>query len=42
MDISEALNLAAALVSLKMETPGPFTGSREDVSQFMKETGYWE
>lgn len=41
-DIQEALNFAAALVSLKMETPGPFAGTREDVTQFMKEMGYWE
>lgn len=41
-DIQEALNFAAALVSLKMETPGPFTGTREDVAQFMKEMGCWE
>ena len=29
--IPEALQHAAALVSLKMETPGPFLGSREDM-----------
>ncbi|MBQ9512365.1 MAG: ribokinase, partial [Lachnospiraceae bacterium] len=32
--IQEALNFAAQLVSLKMETPGPFKGSREDVAAF--------
>lgn len=32
----EALLTAAALVSLKMETPGPFTGSRKDVDAFIK------
>ncbi|MDT8392024.1 MAG: PfkB family carbohydrate kinase [Lentisphaeria bacterium] len=34
---SEALKFAAALVSLKMETPGPFTGSLDDVLKRMKE-----
>jgi len=34
--ISEALAFAAALVSLKMETPGPFLGTREDVEAFRK------
>ena len=34
--IQEALNFAAQLVSLKMETPGPFKGSREDVAAFAK------
>lgn len=33
--IGEALLTAAALVSLKMETPGPFQGSREDVEAFI-------
>ncbi|MHC1786472.1 MAG: PfkB family carbohydrate kinase [Christensenellales bacterium] len=32
--IPEALKMAAALVSLKMETPGPFLGSREDVEEY--------
>ena len=36
-DIPEALEFAAALVSLKMETPGPFKGTREDVERFRKE-----
>ena len=40
--IQEAVNFAAALVSLKMETPGPFTGSREDVEAYRQEMGYWE
>ncbi|MFV0529024.1 MAG: PfkB family carbohydrate kinase [Lachnospiraceae bacterium] len=34
--IPEALHIAAALVSLKMETPGPFKGNREDVLEYMK------
>ncbi len=33
--IPEALRYAAALVSLKMETPGPFLGTREDVEAYM-------
>lgn len=33
-DIAQSLRTAAALVSLKMETPGPFMGSREDVEQY--------
>lgn len=41
-DIQTALNFSAALVSLKMETPGPFSGTREQVEQFQKEMGYWE
>jgi len=36
-DIPEALQYATALVSLKMETPGPFKGSREDVLHYIKE-----
>ncbi len=35
-DISTALTFAAALVSLKMETPGPFKGTREDVYNYIK------
>ena len=35
--IPEALRTAAALVSLKMETPGPFRGSREDVEACLRE-----
>ncbi len=35
--IQESLNFAAALVSLKMETPGPFTGTRADVIRFAEE-----
>ena len=34
--IPEALHIAAALVSLKMEKPGPFLGSRKDVLQYMQ------
>lgn len=36
-DIPEALLYATALVSLKMETPGPFRGSREDVIAYINE-----
>lgn len=35
--ISESLLFATALVSLKMETPGPFTGTYEDVKKYMDE-----
>lgn len=34
--IPEALEYASALVSLKMETPGPFKGSRADVEDFIR------
>ncbi len=34
--IEEALLTAAALVSLKMETPGPFTGTRADVEAYIR------
>lgn len=34
--IEESLRFAAALVSLKMEKPGPFTGTRDDVMDFIK------
>ena len=30
-DVTTALKFAAALVSIKMETPGPFQGTLEDV-----------
>lgn len=36
-DIPTALRWATALVSLKMETPGPFMGSREDVAAYIQE-----
>ena len=36
-DIPEALLWAAALVSLKMETPGPFMGTREQVKAYIDE-----
>lgn len=39
MGIPEALKMAAALVSLKMEIPGPFMGTREDVEAY-KNTYY--
>jgi sugar/nucleoside kinase (ribokinase family) len=35
--IEESLQYAAALVSLKMETPGPFTGTDQDVYIYMNE-----
>lgn len=35
--ISEALQYCTALVSLKMETPGPFMGTREDVLAYIRE-----
>ncbi len=34
--IAEALTFASALVSLKMETPGPFRGSGEDVLAYIE------
>lgn len=34
--VEESLRYAAALVSLKMETPGPFTGTADDVYAYMK------
>ena len=37
MGIKDALLYATALVSLKMETPGPFKGSREDVEEYIKQ-----
>ena len=36
-DIPTALRFATALVSLKMETPGPFSGTRGDVEAYLKE-----
>ena len=36
-DIPTALRFATALVSLKMETPGPFQGTRQDVLDFQRE-----
>ena len=36
-DIPTALRFATALVSLKMETRGPFTGTRADVDAYLKE-----
>ena len=35
--IPEALQYCTALVSLKMETPGPFMGTREDVQEYIRE-----
>jgi sugar/nucleoside kinase (ribokinase family) len=35
--IEESLQRAAALVSLKMETPGPFLGGREDMLAYLSE-----
>ena len=34
---AEALRYATACVSLKMETPGPFTGTRQDVLDYLRE-----
>ena len=34
--IEESLQYAAALVSLKMETPGPFMGTEDDVREYMR------
>ena len=36
-DMATSLQFAAALVSIKMETPGPFQGTLEDVVQRLKE-----
>ena len=36
-DIRQALLYCTALVSLKMETPGPFQGTRQDVLEYIKE-----
>jgi sugar/nucleoside kinase (ribokinase family) len=38
-DAPEALKFAAALASIKMETPGPFTGTLADVSARMNGSG---
>ncbi len=35
--IAEALQYCTALVSLKMETPGPFKGTRQDVLDYIRE-----
>ena len=35
-DLKEALRYATACVSLKMETPGPFAGTREDVEAYYR------
>ena len=35
-DIKEALLFASALVSLKMEKPGPFKGTRDEVEDYIK------
>lgn len=36
-NVPESLKFAAALVSIKMETPGPFSGTLEDVFKRLKE-----
>jgi sugar/nucleoside kinase (ribokinase family) len=36
-DIKDSLLFAAATVSNKMETPGPFRGTREDVVRYIDE-----
>ena len=35
--VAQALQYCTALVSLKMETPGPFQGTRQDVLDYIKE-----
>ena len=35
-DMEDALLYATACVSLKMETPGPFAGSRADVEEYIR------
>ena len=35
-DIPAALEFAAAAVSLKMEAPGPFNGTRQDVLDYIQ------
>ena len=35
--VAESLKFAAALVSIKMETPGPFKGTLEEVARRLKE-----
>ena len=37
VSIPDALLTASATVSLKMETPGPFKGTREDIENYIKE-----
>lgn len=36
-EVEESLKFAAALVSIKMETPGPFNGTLEEVNKRLKE-----
>jgi sugar/nucleoside kinase (ribokinase family) len=36
-DAAKSLKFAAALVSIKMETPGPFKGTLEDVAKRLRE-----
>lgn len=36
-DVASALRIAAGLVSLKMERPGPFSGTRQDVEDYIRE-----
>ena len=36
-EVAQSLTFAAALVSIKMETPGPFSGTLEDVHKRIKE-----
>jgi sugar/nucleoside kinase (ribokinase family) len=35
--IEDSVLYAAALVSLKMETPGPFMGTEEDVREYIRQ-----
>ena len=39
-DVEESIKFAAALVSIKMETPGPFCGTLDDVLARMKEKDF--
>jgi sugar/nucleoside kinase (ribokinase family) len=39
-DAGESLKFAAALVSIKMEAPGPFKGTLEDVTKRLREKHY--
>jgi hypothetical protein len=36
-DVAESLKFAAAMVSIKMETPGPFAGTLDGVLKRMRE-----
>jgi sugar/nucleoside kinase (ribokinase family) len=40
VDIQQSGQFAAAMASLKMESPGPFTGTENDVFEFLSTTKY--